>query len=233
MPKTMNNPTKPVRNLDRPRIRKLLAIGLFSSILTGVGDFLLDFASTVDVGGGFVDGLVATAPNLPDWQLFVGSLLGVFGIVIEGLCLFAVYRLMADAAPGYAHAYRASIFGYIWLAPIGCHMNMGLLNFAYKYLLKADPSVAHQVIVPMYLVFCLPLYVLLVCCWLPGIVVQWRASPGDSPRILVARGGSTSLSAGFPRWLSPCCWVRSMPLVRPSARCSSRLATPSCSAACW
>ena len=30
-------------NLDRARIRKLLAIGLFASIMTGVGDFLLGF----------------------------------------------------------------------------------------------------------------------------------------------------------------------------------------------
>ena len=31
------------RNLDRARIRKLLAIGLFASIMTGLGDFLLYF----------------------------------------------------------------------------------------------------------------------------------------------------------------------------------------------
>ena len=29
------------RNLDRARIRKLLMIGLFASVLTGIGDFLL------------------------------------------------------------------------------------------------------------------------------------------------------------------------------------------------
>jgi hypothetical protein len=28
-------------NLDRPRIRKLLTMGLFASVLTGIGDFLL------------------------------------------------------------------------------------------------------------------------------------------------------------------------------------------------
>lgn len=29
-------------NLDRERIRKLLMIGLYASILTGIGDFLLE-----------------------------------------------------------------------------------------------------------------------------------------------------------------------------------------------
>ena len=30
-------------NLDHARIRKLLTIGLFASVLTGIGDFLLGF----------------------------------------------------------------------------------------------------------------------------------------------------------------------------------------------
>ena len=48
--------------------------------------------------------------------MITGSLLGFFGIFLEGLSFFAVYRLMADAAPKYAHLYRAGIFVYIWLA---------------------------------------------------------------------------------------------------------------------
>ena len=49
---------------------------------------------------------------------------------------------MADAAPKYAHLYRTGIFGYIWLAPVGCNLNMGILNMAYKYLLQADEALA-------------------------------------------------------------------------------------------
>ena len=30
-------------NLDRPRIRKLLLIGLIASVMTGIGDFLIGF----------------------------------------------------------------------------------------------------------------------------------------------------------------------------------------------
>jgi hypothetical protein len=81
---------------------------------------------------------MASAPNLTNWQMIIGSLLGFFGIFLEGLACFAVYRLMADAAPKYAHLYRAGIFGYIWLAPVGCHLNVGILNLAYKYLLRAE-----------------------------------------------------------------------------------------------
>ena len=48
-------------NLDRARIRKLLAIGLFASILTGVGDFLLGFAEE-EPGGNFAASVMAGAP---------------------------------------------------------------------------------------------------------------------------------------------------------------------------
>ena len=41
-----------------------------------------------------------------------------------------------------AHLYRAGSFGYIWLAPVGCHLNVGILNLAYKYPLRADEALA-------------------------------------------------------------------------------------------
>lgn len=94
-------------NLDRARIRKLLAIGL----------------------------------------------LGMFGLFIEGLSFFGVWRLMADAASRLAHTYRSGIFFYLWLAPVGCHMNVGLLNYAYKQLWLVSPEAAHAAVTPMYCAF--------------------------------------------------------------------------------
>ena len=72
-------------NLDRARIRKLLAIGLLGCALTGAGDFLLGYAEPVDVAGGAFEAVLATAISLSDGALFAGGLLGVFGLFIEGL----------------------------------------------------------------------------------------------------------------------------------------------------
>ena len=169
-------------NLNRARIRKLLAIGLFGCVLCGIGDFLLGYAVPADVGGGMFDAILATAPNCSDAQLIAGGLFGMVGLFLEAGGFFGIYRLMADAAPDYAHTFRASIFGYLWLAPIGCHLNVGVLNYAYKYLFAASPELAHQVLPAMYLGFCLPAYVLLVFFWLPGIIVQWKAfAQGKTP----------------------------------------------------
>ena len=168
-------------NLDRPRIRKLLTIGLFAAVLTGIGDFLLGYGEST-AGRSIATSVMASAPNLTDWQMIAGSLLGFFGIFLEGLACFAVYRLMADAAPKYAHLYRAGIFGYIWLAPVGCHLNMGILNMAYKYLLLADETIAEKAAGPLFYGFSLPVYLLLVIFWLPMIIIQFQAfSKGFTP----------------------------------------------------
>ena len=104
------------------------------------------------------------------------------GLFLEGVAFFAIYRLMADAAPKYARIFRASIFGYIWLAPIACHMNVGLLNIAYKYLLGLDPLLANAVGDKLILWFNVPVWILLVIFWLPGLIVQFLAfSKGLTP----------------------------------------------------
>ncbi len=168
-------------NLDRRRIRKLLGIGLFASVLTGIGDFLLGYAENT-AGVTIATGVMASAPNLADWQMITGGLFGFLGIFLEGLAFFAVYRLMADAAPKYAHIYRAGIFGYIWLAPVGCHLNVGVLNMAHKYLLQADAEVAVKAADPLFYGFSLPVYLLLVIFWLPMMLIQFKAfSRGMTP----------------------------------------------------
>ena len=168
-------------NLDRPRIRKLLLIGLIASIITGVGDFLIGFAEE-SATTSFAESVLASAPNLSDGQMIAGGLLGFVGIFLEGLAFFAIYRLMADAAPTYAHIYRAGIFGYIWLAPVGCHMNVGLANYAYKNLLLLDPATASKAAKIIVYAFGLPIWNLLLLFWIPMIVVQFKAfSKGLTP----------------------------------------------------
>ena len=168
-------------NLDRARIRKLLIIGLFGSVMTGIGDFLVGYGENTEVSG-LAESVLANAVNLSDGQLIAGGLLGAFGLFLEGLAFFAIYRLMADAAPKYAHIYRSGIFGYIWLAPIGCHMNVGLMNYAYKNLLAVDPEIASRAANIMIYAFCMPLWIILMCFWIPMLVVQFKAfSKGLTP----------------------------------------------------
>ena len=70
--------------------------------LEGVLQMLLAYTSTSDSG------------------LFAAALLGLFGVVLEGLSCFGVYRLMAKS-PKYAHRCRSDIFGYLMFCACGFH----------------------------------------------------------------------------------------------------------------
>ena len=58
-------------NLDRRRSRKLLAIGQFASILTGIGTMFLSFGSAFMFGG-----LLATMPSQERFDEFERDHLG-------------------------------------------------------------------------------------------------------------------------------------------------------------
>lgn len=161
-------------HLDRIRIKALLMLGLTASLMAAAGDFLLGFGEEVR-GEGFSSNVMANAINLSDAQLIGGGLLGAVGLFLEGLACFAVYRLMADAAPKYARLYRAGIFVYLWLAPIGMHMNVGLINFVYKHLLLVDETLADGMGDQLLMAFSLPVWILFVALWLPMMIVQFLA----------------------------------------------------------
>ncbi len=126
--------------------------------------------------------MLSSAQNLTDVQLIAGGLLGMIGIFLEGLAFLVICRLMADAAPRSARFCRVSALAYIWLAPIGCHMNIGLLNYAYRTILELDPAIAATAARVMIYAFCVPVWVLLIIFWIPMIVLQFRAfSNGLTP----------------------------------------------------
>ena len=160
-------------NLDRARIKKLLITGLVGSVLTGIGDFLLGYGENVPMEG-IAGMLMGNAQNLTDGQLIAGGLLGMFGLLLEVFGFFGIFLLMADAAPKPARRYRFGIIIYLWLAPVGCHMNVGVLNLAFKYLLDAGYEGAVNVGNEMILAFSMPIFVLLFVFWIPMLVIAFR-----------------------------------------------------------
>jgi len=160
-------------NLDRAKIRKLLIVGLLGSVATGIGDFFLGYGENVPMSG-IAGMLMGNAQNLSDGQLIAGGLLGMFGLLLEAFGFFGIFRLMADAAPKQARLYRIGVIMYIWLAPIGCHMNVGVFNMAFKYLLNAGYEDAVTVGNKMILSFCMPVYILLFIFWIPMLAIAFR-----------------------------------------------------------
>lgn len=120
------------RALDLPRIKKLLLIGLFASVLHFAGDMMLGWGVEDETLTGIMRMLSAyTATS--DGGIFAAALLGLFGMTLEGLSYFGVYRMIAPYSPESAHSFRTGIFGYLIFGACGFHVPTCALVFLTKH----------------------------------------------------------------------------------------------------
>lgn len=175
------------RQLDWPRIRKLLSIGLFASLLHLAGDFILGWGREDESLTGLLR-LLSAYTGTSDGGILAAALLGMFGVTLEGLSFFGIYRLMAEKAPEYAHRYRAGIFGYVIFGGCGFHVPTCALAFLAKH------GLAEELLLRYAAYFLLPAFVLF---WIFFIVLE-------ATQIQAFARGLTP----YPRW----CWVFSIPV---------------------
>lgn len=120
------------QQLDMPRIRKLLCIGLFASALHFAGDMILGWGVEDETLTGILR-MLSAYTGTSDGGIFAAALLGLFGMVLEGLSYFGIYRMIAPYSPKYAHSYRAGIFGYLMFGACGFHVPTCALVFLTKH----------------------------------------------------------------------------------------------------
>lgn len=77
--------------------------------------------------------MLSAYTSTSDSGLFAAALLGLFGVVLEGLACFGVYRLMAAKSPKYAHRCRSGIFGYLMFCACGLHVPVCAAVFLMKH----------------------------------------------------------------------------------------------------
>ena len=121
-----------LHNLDFPRIRKLLSIGLFSSLLTFAADMILGWGTEDETLRG-ISRMLSAYADISDGAIFICGLLGLIGISIEGLSFFGVYRMIAPYSEKYAHLYRTGISGWMIFAPCGFHVPVCAAVFLQKH----------------------------------------------------------------------------------------------------
>lgn len=175
------------RELDVPRIKKLLSIGLFASVLHFVGDMILGWGIEDETLTGILR-IISAYTGTSDGGIFAAALLGLFGMVLEGLSYFGIYRMIAPYSPKYAHSFRAGIFGYLMFGACGYHVPTCALVFLTKR------GLADEYILRYAAYFILPAFVLF---WIFFAVLEIA-------QIKAFAGGHTPC----PKWG----WVFSMPI---------------------
>lgn len=181
------------KHLDWPRIRKLMWIGLIAGCMVMAGDMLLGWGLS-DPSKSGMEGTLSAYLELSDTRIFWSAFLGFIGIPLEGLCYFAVYRLIAPFSEKYAHMYRTGILGYIAFGGCGVHVPCLACVFFYKYMMKVSPDTALDTSVKFGMFFLLPGMIALIIFWLIHSAAQ----------ILAFAKGLTP----YPKW----CWIFSLPV---------------------
>lgn len=175
------------RQLDMPRIRKLLSIGLFASVLHFTGDMILGWGVEDETLTGVLR-MVSAYTATSDRGIFAAALLGLIGMVLEGLSLFGVYRMIVPYSPKYAHSYRSGILGYLIFGACGFHVPTCALVFLTKH------GLAEEIVLRYAAYFLLPAFALFWVFFLVLEIAQIRAfAKGQTP---------------CPKWS----WVFSLPV---------------------
>lgn len=115
-----------------PRIKKLLTIGLFASVLHLIGDFILGCGTENEALSG-IERMISAYTSASDGGILAAAVLGLLGMALEGLCLFGVYRLIAPGSQKLAHSFRSGIFGYMMFGPCGFHVPICAFVFLTKH----------------------------------------------------------------------------------------------------
>lgn len=118
--------------LDWPRIRRLLKIGLLASVLHVIGDMILGWGLEDEALTG-LERMLSAYTGTSDGGIFAAALLGLLGMVLEGLAYFGVYRLIAPYSQKDAHSLRTGILGYLIFGACGFHVPTCALVFLTKH----------------------------------------------------------------------------------------------------
>lgn len=155
-------------SLDIPRIKKLLKIGLFASLLHFAGDMILGWGTEDETLTGIFRMLSAYI-STPDGGIFASALLGLFGMVLEGLAFFGIYRMTAPYSQKYAHSLRTGILGYLMFGVCGFHVPTCALVYLTKH------GISEELIMRFAAYFVLPGFVLFWIFFLILNVAQIKA----------------------------------------------------------
>lgn len=153
--------------LDWPRIQKLLKIGFFGAFLNFIGDIILGYGETTESLSGILK-MLPKYTNASDTIIFIAAILGMIGIVLDGLSFFGIYRLIASKSEKLAHSYRTGILGYLMFGACGFHIPVCAAVYLYNH-------VSIDIVEKFCLYFIVPSFLLFWIFFLVLIITQIKA----------------------------------------------------------
>ena len=178
-------------NTDWKKIALFLKIGLIGACIILAGDMLMGWGvKDTDIVG--IESQISHYRIISDSRMFWASIAGMAGVPIAVVGHFGIYRLIRPYSEKYARLYGIGIAGFLAFGGAGVHVSSVETAFFYKYMTLAGQSAALADTIKFASYFLIPLYIVMIACWLIMVYAHIKAvSGGLSP---------------LPRW----CWIFSM-----------------------
>ena len=181
------------KDMDWKQMAFFLKIGLLGAFVILAGDLMMGWGVR-DTSLSGMEGMLSPYLAVSDSRMFGAAVLGFTGVPLAVLGHCVLYRLLKPYSKRYARLYAVGIAGFLAFGGAGVHVSSVEAAFFYQSMTAAAPGAALSSTVKFAVYFLLPLYLVLIACWLVMVYAHLRA---------ISRGLSP-----FPRWA----WVFSMPI---------------------
>ena len=177
--------------MEKKKIALYLKIGIIGALVILSGDMIMGWGiKDTSIGG--IEGQIAQYLTISDKRMFWASIFGMSGVPIAVIGHYGIYQLLKPYSKKYSRMYAIGIVGFLAFGGAGVHVSSVETAFLYKYMTAVSPNTAVETTLKFSLYFLLPLYIVMITCWVVMVYAHLRVILG-------------SLSP-YPRW----CWIFSM-----------------------
>lgn len=160
--------------LDISRIKHLIKLGIFASIIALSADIVLVYGAA-NSDALEIPAALARYLDVSDGRLLWSAVLGMIGIPLAVMCWFAIYRLIVSKSEKYAHAYRAGIFGCLIFGGCGVHIPCCAAIYFMKIMYEHSSETAFDESLKFILYFLLPATILFLIFYAVLITAHIKA----------------------------------------------------------
>ena len=172
---------------EKNKITRLLQIGIIGALLIFIGDVLMGWGvRNPELSG--MEGQLSAYLTVSDGRMVFASILGFIGVPLAVIGHYGIYKLMKPYSKHHARLYGLGMLGFLAFGGAGVHASSIEAAFVYKYISIGKVSFISK----FALYFLLPMYVILIFCWIMMVYAHMSA---------ILKGSSP-----FPRWS----WIFSM-----------------------
>ena len=177
--------------MEKKKIARYLTIGIIGALVILAGDLIMGWGiKDTRIPG--IEGQIAQYLTISDKRMFWASIFGMSGVPIAVVGHYGIYQLLKPYSKKYSRMYAIGIVGFLAFGGAGVHVSSVETAFLYKYMTAVSPDTAVESTVKFAMYFLLPLYFVMITCWVVMVYGHLRAILGGlSP---------------YPRW----CWIFSM-----------------------